>query len=878
MTRTAADARTRARPALERYHHKRDFGRTPEPRGRVSRSKAGHSLGFFIQRHHARALHYDFRLELDGVLKSWAVPKGPSLDPADKRLAIRVEDHPYDYGSFEGTIPPGQYGAGEVVLWDRGTWAPEGDAHDGLRKGHIKFALKGEKLNGRWALVRMGRPDSKKENWLLIKEHDDQAREGKAARITEREPDSVAKPRHSRSSRKKTRNGKAHDDVRPAAAENQPVKIDLSQLAGAVQRGMPQQVKPQLATLSARAPEGDEWISEAKFDGYRALTRIVHGRAQIYTREGHDWSERWPALVDALSRVPVKDAWLDGEVVAYDDEGNISFEALQAYGESPNGRLACFVFDLPYVDGYDLTAVPLIRRKEVLRQLIPDTHGSGYLFFSDHISGDTRSVFEHACMHGMEGIVAKRADARYAHSRNRDWLKVKCEHRQEFVIAGYTDPAGHRSGFGALLLAVYDPRQKLHYAGRVGTGFDEQRLEALMQRFGKLGRRTAPVANPPSGRDARGVHWLEPKLVAEVRFAQWTKSGVLRQASFLALREDKDPRKVVREQAQPAPAKGSAPAAAAAGDSDPDGAEAVAGRRRGAASRAEVAGVTLSHASRVLFPRTAITKIDLAHYYETVAERMLPYLRERPLAIVRCPQGGGEKCFFQKHVGQGMAGDIGHVEVTESHGKATYMTVDNVSALVGMVQMGVLELHTWGSRKGRLMQPDRIIFDLDPAPDVAWERLVTAARLVRGLLQEVGLTSFVKTTGGKGLHVVAPIRPQHEWAAIKAFTRAIAEHLEQTLPDHFISRMTKAARGGKIFVDYLRNAEGATAVAEYSTRAKPNAPVATPIGWDELTSELRSDSYTVSNLPQRLEKLRSDPWADYFGTRQSITTKMLKTF
>ncbi|HET7634841.1 MAG TPA: DNA ligase D [Burkholderiales bacterium] len=875
MTRTAANAPTRARPALERYHHKRDFARTPEPRGRVPRSKAGRSLGFFIQRHHARALHYDFRLELDGVLKSWAVPKGPSLDPADKRLAIRVEDHPLDYGSFEGTIPPGQYGAGEVVLWDHGTWTPDGDADEGLRKGHIKFVLKGGKLNGRWALVRMGKPASKEENWLLIKEHDDQAREGKAARITELEPDSVAAPRRRSSGRKKAQTQKPDGDV---AVARPPPRLDLSELAGAVRRSMPRQMKPQLATLSARAPDGDGWISEAKFDGYRALARIDNGHAQIHTREGHDWSGRWPALVDALSRVAVKNAWLDGEVVAYDDEGNISFEALQAHDESPNGRLAYFVFDLPYVDGYDLAAVPLIRRKAVLRQRVPDTHGSGYLFFSDHIDGDTRSVFEHACMHGMEGIVAKRADARYAHARNRDWLKVKCEHRQEFVIVGHTDPAGHRNGFGALLLAVYDSRQKLRYAGRVGTGFDEQKLEALTQRFSKLRRRIAPVTDPPSGRDARGVHWLEPKLVAEVRFAQWTKSGLLRQASFIALREDKDPRKVVREQAQPAPAKGSAPAAAAARDSDPDGAGAAANRSRGAASRAEVAGVTLSHASRVLFPRTAITKIDLAHYYETVAERMLPYLRDRPLAIVRCPQGGGEKCFFQKHVGQGMAGDIGHVEVTESHGKATYMTVDNVSALVGMVQMGVLELHTWGSRKGHLAQPDRIIFDLDPAPDVAWERLVTAARLVRGLLQEIGLTSFVKTTGGKGLHVVAPMQPRHEWATIKAFTRAIAEHLEQALPGHFISRMTKAARGGKIFVDYLRNAEGATAVAEYSTRAKPNAPVATPIDWDELTPELRSDSYTVSNLPQRLEKLRRDPWADYFGTRQNVTAKMLKTF
>ncbi|HEX5463328.1 MAG TPA: DNA ligase D, partial [Burkholderiales bacterium] len=388
----------------------------------------------------------------------------------------------------------------------------------------------------------------------------------------------------------------------------------------------------------------------------------------------------------------------------------------------------------------------------------------------------------------------------------------------------------------------------------------------------------APVVNPPSGRDARGVHWLEPKLVAEVRFAQWTKSGVLRQASFIALREDKDPREVVREQAQPAPAKGSAPAAAATANADADPAATAAGGSRDASNHAEVAGVTLSHASRVLFPRTALTKIDLARYYETVAEHMLPYLRDRPLAIVRCPQGGGEKCFFQKHVGQGMAGDIGHVEVTESHGKATYMTADNVSALVGMVQMGVLELHTWGSREGRLTKPDRIIFDLDPAPDVEWERVITAARLVRGLLEEIGLTSFVKTTGGKGLHVVVPIQPRHEWATIKAFTRAIAQHLEQTLPDHFISRMTKSARGGKIFVDYLRNAEGATAIAEYSTRAKPNAPVATPIGWDELAPELRSDSYTVSNLPQRLAKLRSDPWADYFATRQNITAKMLKTF
>jgi bifunctional non-homologous end joining protein LigD len=863
---------------LERYRAKRDFNITPEPSGATSRRRKAASraepgtLQFFIQRHHARRLHYDFRLELDGVLKSWAVPKGPSLDPHDKRLAVRVEDHPLDYGSFEGDIPEHQYGAGHVVLWDRGEWEPHGDPEAGLKKGHLSFELRGEKLEGRWALVRMGKPAADgKENWLLIKEEDESARHGEQAAITELRPESVAGQANGVQGKKPRKAAKAmrREDDEVDAGVLKPSR-------------MPALVEAELATLAEHAPEGEEWLSEMKFDGYRGLCKIAGGRAAIYTREGLDWSRRWPVLVRALERLPVDDAWIDGEAVALDEDGGISFEALQNYADGERqqaggARLAFYAFDLLYLNGHDLRPLPLLQRKQLLRELIPGTDQDGLLLYSEHIVGRAGEVFRHACMHGMEGIVVKRVDAPYTGRRDRNWLKVKCQRRQEFVIAGYTDPAGSRSGFGAILVGVHDDQGRLQYAGRVGTGFDQRLLGSLLKKFKALEQDRPAFAHPPTGQQLRGVHWLAPELVAEVRFAQWTKAGIVRHAAFVALREDKPARGIVREseqqggpdvqeEAQSAVVQPSKPRSKAKPAAD--GSAAVT-----------VAGVRLTHPDKVLFPDTGLTKLQLARYYESVAEWMLPDLKQRPLSLVRCPDGHAGKCFYQKHIGQGVPQAIEPIAVPEGKGTAQYMMVNDVAGLVATVQMGVLELHCWGSTARDLMRPDRVVFDLDPAPDVPWPTVVEGALLVRGLLQEVGLECFLKTSGGKGLHVMVPIRPEHDWDAVKDWAHRVATHLARHLPERFIATMSKAARNGKIFVDYLRNAPGSTTVAAYSLRARDGAPVSAPIAWDELDDKLKPDSFRIDNMAQRLEHLQQvDPWQGFFASQQRLSAKMLASF
>ncbi len=838
---------------LARYGSKRNFDITPEPPplGR----KSGKALGFFIQRHHARALHYDFRLELDGVLKSWAVPKGPSLDPQDKRLAVRVEDHPYDYGTFEGTIPAHQYGAGEVVLWDRGEWLPLGDAAAGLEKGRIEFELRGAKLNGRWILVRMGKADPAKENWLLIKESDDAARRGKAARITELRPESV-----------KGGAVKAEAGTKAARAQKTSRAGRTKKRADA----MPDMVDAQLATLAEQAPDGDDWLSEMKFDGYRALCRIENGKARIFTREHLDWSKRWPQLVEALAVLQADDAWIDGEVVAVLDDGSISFEALQDRSGFENMQLALYVFDLLYLNGRDLRAAPLLERKQLLRELVPGADDSGLIRFSEHVVGSAAEVYRHACMHGMEGTVVKRADAVYSGRRDRSWLKLKCSQRQEFVIAGYTDPAGSRTGFGALLMGVHDGEGgDLHYAGRVGTGFDDRQLVSLLKRFKPLLRDAPAFVDPPRGSLARGVHWLEPKLVAEVKFAQWTKAGILRHGAFVALREDKKASGIVRER----------PATTAR---QPEDKSSKTSRRAhpqaGNADAADnVSGVRLTHPGKILFGDSALTKRDLAQYYAAIADWILPHLRQRPLTMVRCPDGRAGKCFFQRHLGQGVPPAIEKIVAPEGDGSADYMMINDVAALVSTVQMGVLELHTWGASQGKLTQPDRVVFDLDPAPGLAWREVVDGTRLLHGMLQELGLTCFLKTSGGKGLHVVVPIVAEHDWDIVKQWSKDVAEHMAQVLPDRFTAKMAKTSRTGKIFIDYLRNAAGATAVAAYSPRARPQAPVSTPLAWDELSPRIHADSFTVADIQARLASLKRDPWHDYaaVGKRQRLGKKLL---
>jgi bifunctional non-homologous end joining protein LigD len=855
---------------LEKYWHKRDFKKTPEPRGRVV--KPGKQLAYFIQEHHATRLHYDFRLELDGTLKSWAVPKGPSLDPADKRLAVHVEDHPLSYGTFEGDIPKGQYGGGHVKLWDRGVWEPIGDARKGYREGHIKFHLDGRKLHGAWALVRMGRQESKQENWLLIKEHDDEAREGEDAKITELRPESVADnpvpdPPELKPSSRKTKSGASKGTAKRTARE-----VRARDIVGAVSSEIPQLISPQLATLAEHAPEGDDWLSEVKFDGYRAVCRIAEGEVNIYTRAGNDWTAKWPAIADALRELPVENAWVDGEVVAIDKDGKVSFQMLQnLMREGKAAQLAYYVFDLMYLNGLDLTGVPLVERKRLLKEIMDQVPQGGPLIYSDHMTGGAREVFEHACMHGLEGIVTKRADAAYLQARGRSWLKVKCQQRQEFVIAGYTDPAGSREAFGALLVGVYQG-DKLQYCGKVGTGFNDRLLRDVHKQMKALEQAKTAFVNPPTGAEARGVHWLKPQLVAEIDFAQWTNGGNIRHASFVGLRADKPAREIVRERA--------------IGDSEiaEETGESGAAKRKttpttkGKEGKAAVAGIELSHPSKILFPRIGLTKLGLAEYYEEVGDLLLPHLEGRPLTLVRCPQGDGHKCFFQKHVNETVTEAIERIEIPEEKGTDTYMMANSLPAVIGLVQMGVLELHTWGSRADKLEYPDRIIFDLDPAEGLPWEIVIEGAQLVHGLLDEIGLKSFLKTTGGKGLHIVIPLKPERNWDEIKGFSRAVALHLAKTLPDRFTANLMKNRRHDKIFIDYLRNGRGATAVVAYSTRAKPEAPVSVPVAWNELGPDLHSDSYNVRNLQQRLAKLKHDPWEEYWGLEQKISSRIMGVF
>jgi len=808
--------------SLDRYQEKRDFQRTPEPAGRVH---AAPGFSFVVQKHHARRLHYDFRLELEGVLKSWAVPKGPSLDPRDKRLAVHVEDHPIEYGGFEGVIPQGQYGGGKVLVWDRGTWIPAGDPVEGYRKGHLKFRLDGVKLHGGWNLVRM---DEK--NWLLIKEKDEAAGRGD---ITSERPESVlgveGPPRVWESNR--VAEPRSRSRRRPKS-----------------RAPLPDNPAPQLATLVEEAPDGDAWIHEIKLDGYRVLCRIDGPDVQLTTRRANDWTASFPTLARAARQLHVRDALIDGEVVVLDSGGLSSFQSLQnALGRGREKDVVYFAFDLLFLDGRDLRELPLLERKAMLADVL--AKAPPMIRYTDHVEGDGPTFFAQACRLSLEGIVSKRCDAPYRSGRTKDWLKVKCLNRQEFVVAGFTDPEGGRSGFGALVLGVHEKGGALRHVGRVGTGFSAATLEDLHARMKRIERTSSPFERPPTGRAARGVHWIEPTLVAEVAFTGWTDEGILRHARFEGLREDKPSAEVVLE--RPAPPK---------------------------SSPTEVPGVKLTHPERILYPDQGLTKRDLARYYESIAERILPHLVGRPLSLFRCPQGQGKPCFYQKHAHQGTPDVLRRVQIQEGtgtvEGVGTYLYIEDLSGLLALVQMGVLEIHPWGSRVDSLEKPDRMTIDLDPAPDVPWSRMIETALTLRGRLRELGLESFVKTTGGKGLHVVVPLQARQTWDDLKEFSRAIAEEFVRAAPQWFVATMTKSKRTGKIFLDFFRNTRGATAVAAYSTRARPGAPVATPVSWEELPRVKSGDQFTLANVPARLGE---DPWKGFFQVRQSITAAMRRS-
>jgi bifunctional non-homologous end joining protein LigD len=793
---------TRPTAALREYARKRDFARTAEPsgktRGRSTRSKKSESPIFVVQKHAARRLHYDFRLELDGVLKSWAVPKGPSLDPRVKRMAIQTEDHPLAYADFEGSIPAGEYGAGKVVTWDRGHWEPSGDPRAGLAKGHLGFRLHGVKLHGDFLLERMRpRPaDRGKTAWLLIKRRDTDAR----------------------------------SSMRAAAP--------------------PGEVGLQLATLVQKPPVGADWVHELKLDGYRILARVEAGEVALLTRNGIDRTRQMPTLAAALARLSLRSALIDGEAVALDASGVSRFARLQDALKAARSDVHFYAFDLLWQDGEDLRDAPLGERKKRLRNLLSRERASSVVHYSDHTAGSGAEFFAEACRIGAEGVISKRIDAPYRAGRAITWLKSKCSARQEFVVVGFTPARGSRVGLGALLLGVYDDDGALHYCGKVGTGFSDSALSELRAVLAKR-ERAKPTVSDPSSAD-REARWVKPDLVAEVSFTEWTRDGRLRHPSFIALRSDKPATAVRAERAgEPMPEKKST--------------KSVRG--------STVAGVILSSPDRVLFPDLGITKRELAVYCETMAERLLPGLVNRPLSLVRCPDGCTKPCFYQKHATVSTPERVGRVQIEK--GETPYAMVRNLGDVVALVQIATIELHPWGARADQIERPDLLVMDLDPDPTVPWRRLADTARLLRARLIELGLVPFLRTTGGKGLHVVAPLLRRSSWPELKSFAHALALELVKQAPDQYTAQISKAKRRDKILIDYLRNQRDATAIASYSVRARPGAPVAVPIDWDELDAKKGPPIWSLRDAPKRLRE--PDPWKEFEASRRALSARARKS-
>ena len=823
--------------ALDSYRAKRDFRRTPEPRGAGRKRIAGNS--FVVQKHDARRLHYDFRLEMDGVLKSWAVTRGPSLVPSEKRLAVHVEDHPLAYGDFEGTIPKGEYGGGTVIVWDRGTWTPLGDPGKGLAKGHLEFELAGEKLAGRWHLVRMAaRPREKRDNWLLIKGDDEYARAAGDPDILDERPESVKTGRDVKDVAGEapgwsSKTGRIAKTAAKAKAEAAGPK---TRIRGARKARMPGFVPPQLATLKPQAPTGRDWVHEIKFDGYRLQAHLSGGKVRLVTRGGLDWTGKFgKAVPRALAALPAQEAVIDGELVVEAAGGASDFSALQAdLSEGRSDRFVFYAFDLLHLDGQDLRGAALVDRKAALARLLAGA--PAHLRYSEHFEEDGEIVLRHACRLSLEGIVSKRANGKYRPGRGRDWIKSKCGDRQELVIGGYVPSSTSAGAIGSLVLGVFEDG-RLQHAGRVGTGFSRAVAEDLYRRLSALERERSPFAGRLDAAARRGVHFVKPRLVAEVEFRDWTADGRVRHAAFRGLREDKPAAQVVRE------------------------GEAMKTARAAASPRA---AVKLTHPDRVYWKDAGVTKEGLASYYAQVWRLMAPHVVSRPLALLRCPEGTAAQCFFQKHAWKGISREIlVATDPLDEEGDNTLVAVDSLDGLIGLVQGAALEIHGWQASLDDLERPDQVVIDLDPGEGVAWRAVVDAAGEARARLQAAGLAAFVKMTGGKGLHVVAPLAPKAGWDAVKDFARGIADAMAGDDPRRYIAKATKAERKGRIFVDYLRNGRGATAIVPYSSRARAGATVAMPLGWDELGPSIGPGHFTVANAMARLANLKADPWEDF---------------
>ena len=851
--------------SLDDYNRMRDFSATSEPAaGKRSGKKTAkdHALQFCIQKHDASRLHYDFRLELDGALKSWAVPKGPSLDPKVKRLAVHVEDHPIDYATFEGSIPEGHYGAGEVIVWDRGVWIPQDDPAEAYAKGKLKFELKGEKLGGLWNLVRTHMP-GKQEQWFLIKHQDGAARPESDYDVVAAEPDSVLSDRTIVAKKPKT------------AAKPKPVKKPASParneksapLTGARKAKLPEMLKPQLATLVEKAP-GGEWSYEIKFDGYRIMARIDHDEVKLFTRNGHDWTHKLPRQAQALAALGLESAWLDGEMVVANEQGVPDFQALQnAFDSGRSGNILYYLFDMPYLNGVDLREVPVEERRVALSTVL-NPNKDPLLRFSDSFSEEPQALLNSACQMQMEGLIGKRLGTPYVSRRSSDWIKLKCKHRQEFVVVGFTDPKGSRNAFGALLLGLHDRDSgQLRYAGKVGTGFNETTLKRIHEQLKPLQTKKPSVVNPPTGFDAKGVHWLKPTLLAEIAFAEMTKEGAVRHAVFHGLRDDKPAQDITEE--RPAVVKKSTaekPAAARKNKASEKAAPAPSQLGLGEGK------VRITHPDRVIDASSGTTKVQLAEYYASVAEWILPELKDRPVALVRAPDGIAGELFFQKNAEH--LAIPGITTLDKALTGQPIMIINSAEALIGAVQMSTVELHTWNATRDKLDKPDRFVLDLDPDPALPWKSMVEATQLTLSVLDELGLKAFLKTSGGKGIHLVVPLTRKLGWDEVKEFSHAIVSHMAKLLPERFSAVSGPKNRVGRIFIDYLRNGLGATTICAYAARTREGLPVSVPIFREEVAGLRGGNQWNVRTVHERLSDVGNEPWADLKKTKQTITAEM----
>ena len=856
-----------ANAKLALYKSKRDFSVTGEPAdGGVEGVNA---LSFVVQKHWATRLHYDFRIELDGVMLSWALPKGPSYDSHDKRLAAHVEDHPISYSSFEGTIPAGQYGGGKVIVWDEGTWHPIGDPHAALKAGNLKFELKGHKLKGKWALIRMKGRGEKQEPWLLIKEKDEYTRPASEFNVVDEFPDSV-KSVSPGNARPKARARKAvpatGPDVavdrlaKPAAASKASAKAGAAP-AGAKVAALPATFAPQLATL-VEAPPGDhsDWVFEIKFDGYRLLARIEDGDIMLFTRNGNDWTAKLKPLQAELARMKLPNGFYDGEIVVLNDKGVPDFGALQnAFDASRAKSIAYFVFDAPYLAGFDIRQVRLDERRRALQAALAASP-SETVRFSDAFDAPAESIVASACHLGLEGVIAKRADSAYRSGRSTDWIKLKCSHRQEFVIGGWTDPKASRTGIGALLLGVYEDG-KLRYAGNVGAGFDSKTLASTRTKLDDVPAETSPFSKGDvvPGRP----HWVEPRLVAEVTFGEWTSAGHVRHAVFHALRLDKEPSTIVREKASAAPrgSKAQSPAKAAA--------KASPAPREEPVSHALNTKLRITNPDRVIDASTGITKIELVRYYGLVGKLMMPHLANRPVSLVRAPAGVGGQLFFQKHAEVEKLAGVAQLDAALDPDHPPMLEVASADGLLSAAQWNVIEVHTQNALAQDYEHPDRIVFDLDPGEGVDWPMIRQAAELMRSFLDDLGLASFLKTSGGKGLHVVVPLEPKAGWDSSKAFSKAVVDHVSQTLPQMFVNKAGGKNRVGKIFVDWLRNGRGSTTACAWSARSRPGLGISVPVAWEELGHLRGGDHWTIRSAQTRLD-VGNDCWKGYAKAAKAL--------